>query len=237
MEELRLDSGLRSAIRSSGKNLTRIAEESQVTLSSLWRFAEERSDLRLSSASRVAQVLGLDVVRYLPDPGTVNKELELIANRTKERIEVIGARSRRKPYLAAIEAAVIDRSVSYRRLLAGRYITHELHEHLSKLIDLPNVAFRTTPTEHLSYFTVTDNECLMLLPALRSDEFYGMWFGGPVHSGRFARYFWAIFGAHNSDFSQVRTEGDLITLCEACGDPATRFARRASDKAPSGTDA
>ena len=115
-----------------------------------------------------------------------------------------------KLILEAIETAVLERSVAYERLLTGASITHHLHDHLDRLLGTSGVTIRANDREHFNHLTVTEYECLMFLPGVEEDHFYGLRFKGHTHSRRFGNYFSTVFGACD----KVRDPDELSALCE-----------------------
>ena len=215
MEKGRIDEALREAIRSDSRSLNALSKECHVHPSALSRFVREKRDLRLSSAARVVDALGLDLtlVRFLPDPVAVDAELVSVGSSANEEIKSIGGKSRNVPYLEAIETAVRDRSATYERLITGTSITHYLHSHLDRLLGTPGVKIRATDREYFNHLTVTEYECLMFLPGVEEDHFYGLRFKGHIHSRRFGSYFSNVF--ERSD--KVRDPTQLTDLCLRCG--------------------
>lgn len=222
VEKKRIDNALREAIENSGRSLNALSKVCHVHVSALARFKKGERDLRLSSAAKVVEALGFDftLTRFLWSAATISAELEDMVKTTGNKIKVIGTRSRLTSYLSSIETAVEDRSVFYYRLLAGPSITHELHEHLSRLLDSPKVMIRRTPAAYFSHLTITDDECLLLLPAAQRDYLHGMRFSGYAHSLRFSDYFWEVFDTFSREEDQVGNEKTLSDLCETC---STKF--------------
>lgn len=59
----RIDDVLRQAIRASGLTHYRIAKDAGIATAILDRFMSEERDMRLATAAKVAQVLGLKAVK------------------------------------------------------------------------------------------------------------------------------------------------------------------------------
>ncbi len=207
---------LRRAIDNSALSLNALGKRSRLNPSSLSRFVREERDLRLSSAWKIADTLNLDLtlIRFLRNAATVTEELEEVVLGAGEQIKVIGSKSRHEPYLAAIETAVKGGSVWYDRLLCGKDISHQLHTHLRRLIDHPKVTVRTTKKPYFGNLTVTDHDCVLVLPAPQVNEFYGIRFTGHTQSLRFSDYFSTVFQAYKEASDQVQDEARLRGLCE-----------------------
>jgi hypothetical protein len=154
--------------------------------------------------------------QYLDDADTVISQLERITRRANESIMALGAKSRAKNYLSAIQEAVLQRRVIHYRLLDGDYIPHELHEHLKEIVHAPNVQIAWTPREKFGNLLVTENESVMAFPAPYLDKFSGLWLPGQTNSRRYTQYFLEAF----SKSLPVRTEKAIEVLCIQCS-PAT----------------
>lgn len=229
MSRDRIDNVLRDFVRRS-PSLNALSRESGVPLSSLSRFVNERRDIRLLSASKLIDTLGLDLtlIRFLREPGGVDAALESAVADAVEYINAVGGRARSEPYLRAIETAVTERNVSYARLVTGcpspfrpgSGISHAMHEHLQRLRDAPSrrVRIRQTQKDYFTHLTVTDRECVILLPAGSTESYFGVRLTGYSHSLGFSLYFSEIFGAHDDEAGRLGKDESLAELCRVCRD-------------------
>lgn len=152
-------------------------------------------------------------VQYLDDAESVTTELERIVRQADETVMALGAKSRAVRYLKAIENAVAQRAIIYYRLLDGDDITHELHEHLQRLVKAPNVQIAWTPKERFGHLTVTEHECVIVFPAPYRNKLSGLRLPGDMNSRRYTQYFLEAF----SESLPIRTERSIEILCEKCG--------------------
>lgn len=232
MAKGKIDNVLREAVRRSGRSLNTLSRESGVPLSSLSRFVNESRDIRLLSAGKLIDALGLDLtlIQLLREPARVDAALEEIIQDAKQHISAVGNRSWNREYLRAIETAVTKRSVAYSRLLTGYTIGHVMHEHLRRLLQSPCPRVRVRKTTDLRYkdaasdssarmtseriphMTVTDLECVILLPTASSRSYFGLRLTGYAHALGFNQFFSELFGAYDNEQNRV----DQATLSELC---------------------
>jgi hypothetical protein len=157
-------------------------------------------------------------VQYLDNAEAVITELERTVRQAGESIMALGAKSTATGYLEAIEMAVSQRSIIYYRLLDRLDTTHELHEHLKKLIHTPNVQIGWTPREKYGNLTVTEHECVIVFPAPYKNKFSGLRLPGQANSRRYIQHFLEAF----SKGIPLRTERSIELLCEKCSCDITR---------------
>lgn len=150
--------------------------------------------------------------QYLDDAGAVIPQLERITRKADEIIMALGAKSRASNYLFLIKEAVFQRNVIHYRLIDGEYIPHALHEHLIEIIKSPIVQLAWTPKEKFGNLLLTENECVIVLPAPYIDKFSGILLPGERNSRRFTHYFLEAF----SKSLPVRTEKAIEVLCMQC---------------------
>lgn len=150
--------------------------------------------------------------RYLENKQAVDLELERVVRQADENIMALGGKSRVSNYLNAIEKAVSQRSVIYHRLVNGADIPHELHEHLVKMVKAPNVQIAWTGRENFVPMTVTENECIIILPTPYRDKYSGLSLPGQSNSRRYIHDFFETF------FKGIplRKEKVIEILCEKC---------------------
>ncbi len=192
-----------------------------------WRPEEESQDRQESLISSVKKTLeGILAsytfgVQYLENVEIVNSELARVARRAEDTILALGARSKSPEYLRAIEEAVSPRQVAYHRLINANHIPHELHEHLERLIDAPNVHISWTPKEKFSNLTVTESECILVFPAPASEKLSGLKLPSQANSQRYRHYF---FEASEASIT-IETKIGVKILCEKCSPDTARKPR------------
>lgn len=157
-------------------------------------------------------------VQYLENAEAVAAELERIVRQAGDSIMALGAKSTITEYLDAIELSVMHRSIIYYRLLDRTDATHELHEHLKRLVHAPNVQIGWTPREKYGNLTVTEQDCVMVFPAPYKNKFSGLRLPGQANSRRYTQYFLEAF----SKSLPLRTERSIELLCEKCNPNITR---------------
>lgn len=151
-------------------------------------------------------------VQHLDRPDLVFQELTKSVREAEIYILAIGGRSSNIDYLNAIETKVSQGPITYHRLIAGPEITHELHEHLARLLPNTRVFIAWTHKEKFGNLTVTDHQCIFAFPAPVKDQLTGLLLPRDDDSKRYSQYFHAAY--HNCP--TIHTERPLAALCERC---------------------
>jgi hypothetical protein len=175
-------------------------------------FAERVSFLR-SIRDGVAKLVDASALghRYL-DTDQAPGELERLVDTARETILAAGSRSMAASYLRRLAGRVKKEGVQYSRLLAGRRITHELHEHLVSLVGHESVHVAWNPNEKYGSFTVSEAEVFLALPVPLPEQFAGLKLTGPEHSVRYS----AVFALGFNEGLQIRNARSLQILCDRC---------------------
>jgi hypothetical protein len=157
-------------------------------------------------------------VRYLEDERIVASELTDAIRRANHRIRASGAKSEITNYLKEIERAASERHVSYYRLINGTYIRHTLHLHLVKILKVsnPDIGIAWIARDNLVSMTVTDNECIIILPSPDREKYSGLRLPTETNSS-YIEYFMKMF---STKATLLCTEEQIKVLCEKCS-PAT----------------
>ncbi len=152
-------------------------------------------------------------VRYLPDAESAEATLVEVARRARQSIFAVGAKSHRQKYLNAVSKAVKEHKLMYYRLLEGLYITHQLHDHLAALINLPNVKIAWTPHEKYANLCVTESDTVLAFPSPWADRYSALALPGAEFAQRYTEYFVDAFAAAVI----ITSEQSLQVLCHTCG--------------------
>ena len=153
-------------------------------------------------------------VHYLEDEKLVASELTKAVRGAEQRIRAIGAKSEIIAYLKEIESAVLRRGVSYYRLINGTHIRHTLHQHLSRLLKDSSglVRIAWSDRNNLVSMTVTENECVIILPSTDREKYAGLRLPSQT-SDTYTEHFMSTFSAGTIE---LHLEGQLEALCEKC---------------------
>lgn len=151
-------------------------------------------------------------VRYFPDAESSERALLTSAQRATGSIFVVGAKSQNERYLGAIEEAVKRGQVRYYRLVDGTHITHQLHEHLSNLLNFPGLRMAWTPREKYANLCVTSSETILVLPSPRVAEFSAVALPGVDLARQYAEYLFDDF----RNATELQSRDQLEVLCDQC---------------------
>ena len=134
----------------------------------------------ISLAANTEERFTNELDKRLPQISYLNsrKDVELtildLVERSTEFIVGTGGRSRNQDYLKAIERRVCEGQVLYWRILYEEKITHELCEHICKLISLPNVTIAQIKDTAYGNMTISDNGFVIALPVPGHAEMKGI---------------------------------------------------------------
>lgn len=171
---------------------------------SLSRLTQEIEHLRRSTLLRA---------EYLSDSDRVIDELSALVDKADETILSLGSKSTAESYLNKIRSKVADGKITYSRLLTGDHITHELHEHLTKLLHLETVTVSWTGKEKYVPMTISENGAVLVFPTSHPHRFRGLRLSGTEH----AAYLNDVFRDANTQSKLVTLPESLELLCKVCG--------------------
>jgi hypothetical protein len=171
----------------------------------------------ISLAANAEDRFTRELDKRLPQISYLNsrKDVELttleLVERSNEFIVGTGGRSRNQDYLKAIERRVCEGKVLYWRILYEEEITHELCEHLCRLISLPNVTIAQVKDTAYGNMTITDNGFVMALPVPGHVEMKGISIPSKDHAHSiYNSYMMIVF----SKAKKIDTDDDVRSLCE-----------------------
>lgn len=151
-------------------------------------------------------------VQYLDDGTLVVNELQATVRSANEYIMAVGGRSTATVYLDLITARVEEDGLQYYRLLTGDHITHDLHLHLKRLIESPQVRVAWAHSEKYRSFTASEQQTVVVLPTPYRNKFAGIRLPGERNALLHSQYFLETFAKS----LPVRTLHGLEILCENC---------------------
>jgi len=165
--------------------------------------------------ARFSEVLErrLPPVRYLDTRIEVEAENAKLVERASEFVAAIGGRSRAEEYLSRLENKCQADDVTYWRLLLdGQPITHQVCEHLSKLISLPNVLIATSQEGALGTMLVSESALIIALPMPGHGGLAGISIPGSSPARKVFTYLMVIFPSG----TRLTSADDVRALCEEC---------------------
>jgi hypothetical protein len=166
--------------------------------------AEKR--INQSLASRLPEI------QYLENKEEVDRELEKLAETAEDFIVATGSKSHNKKYLNIIEKKVSMGEISYWRLLLDDKITHELCEHIQKLIKTPNVTIGIVTDKGYGNLLVVDDGALIALPIPGQGGLMGIKIPNKTTSSRLFRYLMTLF----PEARIINNIDDVLMICEKC---------------------
>lgn len=151
-------------------------------------------------------------VQYLDEGALVINELQTTVRSANEYIMAVGGKSTATAYLDLIAARVEQDGLQYYRLLTGNHITHDLHQHLQRLIESPHVRVAWSHSEKYRAFTTSEQQAVVVLPTPYRNKFAGIRLPGERNALLHSQYFLETFAKS----LPVRTAHGLEILCETC---------------------
>jgi hypothetical protein len=155
----------------------------------------------------------LPPVEYLEVRHEVEAALTRLVRAAQQYVVAVGGRSRNSDYLSGIEAKVHEAEIRYWRLLLdGQPITHQMCEHLRRLLTNADVVIAAIPNRGYAQVTVTDAGFVSVLPLPGRGALTGILVPNPAAAQQLFIYTMVIYGSG----TRV-TDGDAIrNLCEDC---------------------
>ena len=132
-------------------------------------------------------------IEYLKDSEAVISDLGNMVGTASESVMALGAKSTAVQYLDRIAGKSHDGDINYHRLLTGNHITHKLHEHLSPLLQRPNVHLAWNYSEKYGTLTVTEHQVTVVLPNPNPNKFVGVKLPGSDTNRLFSNFFMQAF--------------------------------------------
>lgn len=158
----------------------------------------------------------LPPVEYLAERADVELELTRLVERADAFVVVVGGRSRNSQYLQTIETKVETGSTAYWRLLmAGQPISHEICEHVRRLLPVAEAEIRVIDRPGYTQVTLTDAGFLSVLPT-PGHGLTGIFVPNPEAAGRLFVYHMQVFNAAHA----LDDERAVQQMCEVCGQQA-----------------
>jgi hypothetical protein len=152
--------------------------------------------------------------RFINDPEELKNELVTTVNNAKEFIYCTGGRSKIEEYLGAIEQGVFNKKIEYYRVIMGNKITHELHQHLLKVMDQDKVRVRIIPEERFAFILVTEREVVLPLADPRPGIFqYALKIKSRNFAKKYKEYFLKLY---SEECARILYKKELPSLCELC---------------------
>jgi len=143
---------------------------------------------------------------YLTEQSQVVSALVSIIQRAESYIVASGSRSSQIPYLSAIEERVKE-GVPYWRIILTTPITRELCDHLSRLVDEPNVFIAWTEESDIGNTCLTDHGVVVALPTPRPEELLGIFISDRNIARRFKSYMDMVYGSSRRVASRDEIQG------------------------------
>ena len=166
----------------------------------------------ISERLKVMEQSGVFGSYYISDTKKVLIQLQKTSEEATDTLMAIGSNSSAKTYLSNIEDQVKNGNLAYYRLLDGCFITHELHDHLEKIIENEHVHIAWTEREKFGNLVVTENDCIIAFPTSREDKFSALRLPGSKNSRLYTQYFLEAY----SGCQRLTRKESLSTLCRDC---------------------
>lgn len=153
--------------------------------------------------------------RYLVNSQAVVEALKGVVDGAVDKVLAVGGKSTAEDYLQRIERKVIGGEITYSRVLTGNHITHELHDHLQRLmINDDTVRVAWNPSEKYGHVTISEHQVVFAIPTPNPVKFKGLRLAGMEHSGLFTEVFWEAFNEERG--VRFGSTESLTFLCERC---------------------
>lgn len=153
--------------------------------------------------------------QYLGDSDAARAALDQMVAKPTEKLLSLGGKSSGEPYLERIGTKAVAGEIRYDKLLTGSHITHELHEHLARLITSPMATIAWTYSEKYGLMTISDEMVVVAFPTPHPNRFRGLKLEGAGHVNNFSDIFWDAFKSEQC--INIKCPQSLVFLCEKCG--------------------
>lgn len=153
--------------------------------------------------------------KFINQKKVLEVEMVALVENAQEFIYATGGRSKEKEYLKAIEKKVKSGKIEYRRIILGNKITHELHLHLEKIIELQNVYIYRRPEEFFGFMSITDTEVILPLADPRPNRFETAFKTSDRNmADKYQKYILKLFA--DSKSKMVTSKEQIKKMCSKC---------------------
>lgn len=156
----------------------------------------------------------LPPIEYLETRKEVEIETTKLAEQANDFILATGERSRNSEYMAVIENKIGATNLPYWRLVYGGPITHELCQHICKVLHLPNVVVTQVVKEDYGDMLVIDAGFMIALPLPGHGGLMGIKSQNRSTAQRLFLYFMMVM--LDSSATRITSEQEVKALCEVC---------------------